>query len=252
MIVMKNRVQERIQNSRVSEPKASELENFKDVCVVIPAFNEERMIGAVIDDVHAQGYDNVVVVDDGSEDATVRIALEKGVVVLQHPINRGQGAALKTGTAYALGQNAGIIVHFDADGQMQPRDIQKLVEPIRKGRAQVSFGSRFMNKQSNIPPLRRLLLRGGRIFMRVMYGVTMTDPQSGFRAMDAHAAQTIAITQRGMAHCSEIIDEVHRKNISFCEVPVVIKYTTYSVTHGQDNFAAFRIAAKLLWRRMIR
>ncbi len=240
------------QNSRVSRPKGGELENFKDVFVVIPAYNEERMIRSVIDELRKQEFHNIVVVDDGSDDATARIALEEGAIVLQHPINRGQGAALKTGTDFAVQQNASIIVHFDADGQMRSQDIVRLVEPIRKGKVRMSFGSRFMNKQSNIPVLRRLFLKGGRVFMKVLYGVNMTDPQSGFRAMDAQAAQHIVITQRSMAHCSEIIDEVHRKKIPYCEVPVIIKYTEYSLMHGQNNLAAFRIAAKLLWKRMIR
>ena len=224
----------------------------EDVFIVIPAYNEEHTIGSVIDELRAYKYTNIVVVDDGSTDKTISIALGKKATVLCHPINRGQGAALKTGTEYAVQQQASVIVHFDADGQMRPQDIEFLVKPIRAGKVHVSFGSRFMSKESNIPFLRRMFLAGGRIFMQVFSGVAMTDPQSGFRAMDECAAKQIQITQRGMAHCSEILEEVHRKNIKFIEVPVVIKYTTYSVKHGQSNFAAFRIVGKLIWRRMIR
>ena len=220
--------------------------------IVIPAYNEERKIGEVLENLKSEGYENIVVVDDGSKDNTSQIASKYDVNIIKHPINRGQGAALRTGTTYALNNNASIIVHFDADGQMRPEDISTLLHPIRTGKAEIAFGSRFLSKQSNIPILRKLFLKAGRVFMRVIYGVSMTDPQSGFRALSATAAQQIQITQRGMAHCSEIIEEVHKKQIPFREVPVVIKYTEYSVKHGQSNLAAFQIAAKLLWRRIVR
>jgi len=223
-----------------------------NVCVVIPAFNEEKSIGHVIDSLRRNRYERIVIVDDGSVDRTAAIAERKGATVLVHPINRGQGAALATGTQYAVNEGADVVVHFDADGQMRAEDIASLVKPLELGKAEVAFGSRFLKKQSNIPWLRRLFLRLGRIFMRVLYGVQMSDPQSGFRAMTASAARKIEITQRGMAHCSEIIEEVHRKNIPFIEVPVVIKYTDYSLQHGQSNLAAFRIAARLLWRKLVR
>ncbi len=222
------------------------------VFIVIPAFNEEKSIASVIDDLHRHGYQNVVVVDDGSTDKTVEVALANNAIVLEHPINRGQGAGLRTGTAYALENGADIIVHFDADGQMRAEDIASVIKPIQDGKAEVCFGSRFLNKHSNMPFLRRFFLTVGRVFMRVMYGVVMSDPQSGFRAMSAEAAEKIQITQRGMAHCSEIIEEVHNKKISFVEVPVVIKYTDYSLKHGQNNLAAFRIAARLVWRKLLK
>jgi len=225
---------------------------MSNVYVVIPAFNEEKSIGAVIEDLHSHGYDNIVVVDDGSSDSTGEIVVNSGAVLLSHPINRGQGAGLRTGTEYSLSKGADIIVHFDADGQMRAEDIAPLINQLESGKAEIAFGSRFMTSKTNMPLMRRFFLMIGRIFMRVMYGVSMTDPQSGFRAITAIAARQIQITQRGMAHCSEIIDEVHRKKIPFVEVPVVIRYTAYSIKHGQRNLDGFRIAARLVWGKLLK
>lgn len=225
---------------------------MQSVFVVIPAFNEEKSLGVVLDSLRKSGYGSVVVVDDGSKDGTARVAFEHGAVVLSHAVNRGQGAALRTGTEFALEQGAGVVVHFDADGQMRADDIAILVEPLVGGKADVVFGSRFLGKKSNIPSTRKVFLRLGKLFMRAMYAVEMTDPQSGFRALTAGAARSICITQRGMAHCSEIIEEVHRKGLRFVEVPVVIKYTNYSLQHGQSNLNAFRIAGRLLWKKLVR
>lgn len=220
--------------------------------VVIPAFNESQSIEQVLKNLKQHGYKNNIVVDDGSKDNTADAANAEDAIVLRHLINRGQGAALKTGTDYALLRSADIIVHFDADGQMRPEDIPTVIAPLLKGDAEVCFGSRFINNTSNIPPLRKLLLKLGKIFMKIFFGVKTTDPQSGFRAMTKNAAKKIEITQRGMAHCSEILEQVRRKKIPFTEVPVTILYTEYSKKHGQSNIAAVRIAAKLMWSKLIR
>lgn len=222
------------------------------VYVIIPAYNEEKSIKTVINNLQNKGYKNIIVVDDGSKDNTTKIAEECGAIVLTHIINRGQGAALKTGTEYALLQDADIIVHFDADGQMRPEDIKKVIQPILNGEKEVSFGSRFIENTSNIPTLRKIVLKLGRIFMRIFFRVNTTDPQSGFRALSRKAAQQIEITQRGMPHCSEILEQVKRKKIPFAEVPVTIMYTEYSKQHGQNNLAAIKIASKLIWSKIIK
>lgn len=222
------------------------------VFVIIPAYNEENSIRNVIKDLKNYGYENILVVDDGSKDKTTTNATEEGASVITHLINRGQGAALKTGTDYALSQGADIIVHFDADGQMRAEDITRLTEPLIRGEKEVCFGSRFINNTSNIPPLRKIMLKLGKIFMTIFFRVKTTDPQSGFRALTKKAAQKIEITQRGMAHCSEILEQVKRKKLNYSEVPVTILYTDYSKKHGQSNIAALRIATKLIWSKLMR
>lgn len=222
------------------------------IFVVVPAYNEEKSIPFVLNDLRKNNYDNIIVVDDGSKDTTTKSSQHAGAIVLTHHVNRGQGAALRTGTEYALSQGADIIVHFDADGQMRAEDIKPVIRPLIKGAADVSFGSRFLEKKSSIPFLRKTLLLFGRVFMTAFFGVKTKDPQSGFRALTRKAAQHIEITQRGMAHCSEILEQVHKKQLTFTEVPVTIFYTDYSKQHGQDNMAALKIAAKLIWSKLMR
>lgn len=223
------------------------------IFIVIPAHNEEHSIKQVLENLKQTGYEQIIVVDDGSRDNTTKIAQEQGAITLTHIINRGQGAALKTGTEYAITQGADIIVHFDADGQMRAQDIQKLIQPIIKNNAEICFGSRFIDNSSNIPPIRKTVLKLGRMFMKIVFRVNMTDPQSGFRALSKNAAQKIEITQRGMPHCSEILEQVRRKKIPFAEVPVTIIYTAYSKKHShQEPLAAIKIATKLIWSKIIR
>jgi cellulose synthase/poly-beta-1,6-N-acetylglucosamine synthase-like glycosyltransferase len=105
--------------------------------VVIPAYNEERSIIAVIRGLKQQGFARLIVVDDGSSDRTSELARQEGVILLQHILNRGLGGALGTGISAALRLGAEIIVTFDADGQHDPNDIGRLLEPIENGEADV-------------------------------------------------------------------------------------------------------------------
>jgi glycosyltransferase involved in cell wall biosynthesis len=118
------------------------------VFAVIPAYNEEKTIGQVVFDVKKH-VDGVIVVDDGSVDRTAALAREAGASVASHFLNRGQGAALETGKAAALGFGADIIVTYDADGQFVPEEISNITRPIIDNQADVVLGSRFL--KSDIP-----------------------------------------------------------------------------------------------------
>lgn len=220
--------------------------------MVIPAYNEGTQLGVVLESVLSM-YSHIIVVDDGSADNTAQVALEYPVHVARHLINRGQGAALRTGTLLALEQGADIVVHFDADGQMQVTDIAALLEPIEAGRADVVLGSRFMGKKAvGMPFLKKLLLTAAHLFNKVLLGVHLTDPHSGFRALSADAAQMIQITQDRMAHCSEIQQEIHRNDLSYEEVPVEILYTEYSISRGQHYSNALNIVLELIFGKLLR
>jgi len=204
---------------------------------VIPAFNEEKNIGLVISDVKPL-VDRVVVVDDCSADNTYNIAKKSGVTVLNHIINRGQGAALKTGTEYCLNKGADIIVHFDADGQFLSQDIERVAAPIKNGEAQVVFGSRFLNRDGNLkmPFLKKhFIMPLARAVNKIFFKINLTDPQSGFRAMSREAAQRINWRQDRMAHCSEIMFQVKKNNLRVVEVPIQVIYHRFGQTFG-DGF----------------
>ncbi len=214
----------------------------------MPAYKEKSRIAAAISGIQPL-VDQVVVVDDGSEDGTAEEARKTEAKVLVHSINRGQGAALKTGTEAALKLGADIIVHIDADGQQDPQAIPKLLEPIKEGKADVVFGSRFMGiAPEGMPLMRRMVLQFGKWFSQFVLGIPrkMTDPQSGLRAMTAEAARAIHFKQDRMAHCSEILRLVTRSNLRWMEVPVRVSYTADTLAKGNQTSDAFKIVWHLL------
>jgi len=207
---------------------------------VIPAYNEETCVGEVVRRIKSR-FPDVVVVDDGSADQTAQAAKTAGAVVLRHLINRGQGAALKTGLDFALAQGADIIVTFDSDGQHQLEDVEGLITPVREGRCDVVLGSRFLRDDSQVPFLRKLTLKLGVVFTRLVSKVNVTDTHNGLRALSRKAAQQMRIRQDRMAHASEILDEIGRLGLRYSEAPTRIVYTDYSRHKGQRSSAAFRI-----------
>ncbi|MBI1969289.1 glycosyltransferase family 2 protein [Candidatus Woesearchaeota archaeon] len=221
------------------------------VFIIIPAFNEGKKIGEVVASIRQEGYANLVVVDDGSKDKTAAVAAARGAIVLRHMINRGQGAALKTGIEYALQHGADIIVTFDADGQHHPQDIQHMIAPVAQGKIAVTLGSRFLG-HSEVPPIKRLILKGGILFTRIFSSIWLTDVHNGFRAFSRRAAEQIRIKQDKMEHASEIIEEIVQKNIPFQEVPVTVTYTEYSKQRGQSPWNSLKIAFNLVWRKLTR
>ena len=223
----------------------------EDVYIIVAAYNEEKKIAHVIDDLHSHGYSNIVVIDDCSRDNTSQVARAKGATVLRHIINRGQGASLKTGIDYALLKGASYIVTFDGDGQMQAADIHRMLAPVLSGEVEVALGSRFLGSAENIPSHRRLVLKAGVIFLRMFYGIRLTDAQNGFRVFSRAAAELISIQEDQMEHASEILGEIHKKRIPYKEIPVTIKYSDYSKKKGQSSLNSIRIALKLMLRKLM-
>ncbi len=216
------------------------------VWIVIAAYNEEHSIGAVLKELVKAGYKNVVVVDDGSVDDTSRIAKQHTKNVVKHVINRGQGAALKTGIDFALNEGADIVVTFDADGQHRVEDIPVLIAPVKNGEVDVALGSRFLKSGSNVPFFRKIMLKGGILLVWLFYGISLTDVHNGFRALSRHAAEQIEITMDQMEHASEILSEIRRHHLKYVEVPVIIRYTAYSQAHGQSSLNAVKIFYKMM------
>jgi glycosyltransferase involved in cell wall biosynthesis len=221
------------------------------VWIVVPAFNEAAVIGSVVARLRAV-YPQVIVVDDGSADATRDVAIAGGAHVLAHPFNLGQGAALQTGITYALRQGASTIVTFDADGQHQVADIDALLARLAATGSDIVCGSRFLGSTANLPRVRRWLLKAGILFTRWTTGLPMTDSHNGLRAMTRRCAETICIRENRMAHASEIIEEVARHRLKLSEVPVHIEYTAYSMQKGQRMSGMFEILFDLLMRKVTR
>ncbi len=216
---------------------------------VVPAYNEGSRIREVLLEI-ASFVDHLVVVDDGSKDETHKISQDiPGVVFLRHAVNRGQGAALRTGTEAAINIGADVIVHIDADGQHNPADIPKLIQVMREKQADIVFGSRFLGVNSvGMPVTRKLLLNAAKQFNAFALGIPrrLTDPQSGLRIMKREAAKQIDFHQDRMAHCSEILQLVTRSNLAWAEAPVEIRYTADTLAKGQKPIDAFKIVWQLI------
>lgn len=219
--------------------------------VIVPAYNEARVIGGVVEELAARGH-RVVVIDDGSSDDTPLAARRAGAIVLRHAINRGQGAALQTGITYALRNGAEHIVTFDSDGQHAAEDVDTLVAPLLAGRADVVLGSRFIGSTEGMPRGRKTILALAILFTRVASGANVTDTHNGLRAFTRAAAAKLDIRLDRMAHASEILDQIVRNGLRFEEVPVHVRYTDYSRRKGQSSLAALRILADYVLGRWMR
>ena len=223
----------------------------KKIFILIPAYNEASGISTVIAKLKNFRYDNILVVNDGSKDETEKIARAAGAEVLNHIINRGQGAALKTGIQYLQETyDPDVIVTFDADGQHKVEDIAKMVKPILEEKIDIVFGSRFLNQKSKAPLLRKIVLKSGIIFTNFISNIKLTDTHNGLRAMGKKAISSIEIAHRGMEHASDIIDEVTKKQLRYKEVPVEIIYTDYSKSKGQKSSAFLKMGLKILIKKL--
>lgn len=202
----------------------------------IPAYNEQEMIGQVIKSlpqkIKGVGKIDVLVVDDGSFDQTAKLAQKAGAQVLRHFLNRGLGGAFKTIFSYAKGEAYDILVTFDADGQHNPADIPKLIEPIVKGKKDVTIGTRWQ-RSKNIPFSRKIINKFANIITYLLFSVWTTDSQSGLRAFSKKAIKLINIKSDGMEVSSEFFREIYINKLKFQEIPIEIRYTGYSQSKGQ-------------------
>lgn len=216
-----------------------------DTWLVIPLYNEATVVRDVVRNAR-ETFPNIVCIDDGSTDASVAEALAGGAVVLRHPINLGQGAALQTGIEFALRQpGAEYFVTFDSDGQHQVSDAVEMVQRLRTEPVDIVVGSRFLDGRTNASALKKLVLRMAVLFERLSTGVRLTDAHNGLRAFNRHAASAIDIRQNRMAHASEIVAQIGQHNLRYVEHPVHIVYTDYSRTKGQSLWNSVNILSEL-------
>jgi glycosyltransferase involved in cell wall biosynthesis len=215
---------------------------------VIAAYNEESVIRSVVMGVRAK-YPNVIVVDDGSADATGVEAIDAGALLVTHPINLGQGAALQTGITFALKRNAKYIVTFDADGQHSVEDVEAMLDVITTKNCDVVLGSRFCGTTENLPRMKLLTLKAAIYFTRVTTGLKLTDTHNGLRVLSAEAARRIKLQQNGMAHASEFLEQVAKLGLNYIEAPVHIRYTEYSIRKGQKLSNSLNILMDLVIAR---
>lgn len=205
-----------------------------DVWLIVPVYNEEKVIRGVLEQV-LQTFPNVVCVDDGSADHSATEITATGAHLVCHPINMGQGAALQTGIRYALARPGGqYFVTFDADGQHRVEDVLAMLDIARNDQADVVCGSRFLGSSEGVPLLKRIVLKTVVFLSPTARRLNLTDAHNGLRLFCRSAVEQLRITQNGMAHASEIAAWLGRAKLRVAEVPVRILYTDYSRSKGQS------------------
>lgn len=214
--------------------------------LIVPLYNEASVIGDVVRAAR-ETFPNIVCVDDGSSDESAANAAAAGAVVVQHPTNLGQGAAIQTGLSFALGEpTADYFATFDADGQHRTEDVVAMLEHLIADDLDIIIGSRFLDGRTKPGFLKKIVLKLAVRFERMSTGIHVTDAHNGLRVMNRHAASSIRIRQNRMAHASEIIAEIARAELKYAEHPVHIVYTDYSRSKGQSIWNSVNILNDLL------
>ncbi len=222
------------------------------IVIIIPAYNEEENIQAMVASCREVGFHNILVVDDGSTDHTAARAREAGAMVVSHIINRGVGAATQTGLEAAKLLHADIVVTIDADSQHKPQDIKKLIDALTEKNSDIAIGSRFLNGENNIPVMRQVFNRIANIITFLLAGIMLTDSQSGLKAFSRRALDTIQLSANGFEFSSEIIREAQHYNLKITEVPVAVEYTPYSLSKGQNLSTGLTTVFRLIIRTLMR
>ncbi|HVW84552.1 MAG TPA: glycosyltransferase family 2 protein [Bryobacteraceae bacterium] len=225
--------------------------NPADIVVVVPAYNESRVIKGNIKPLIDRGY-TVVVVDDGSADGTWETLDGLPLTRIRHPINLGQGAALQTGMEYGLRVGARCLIHFDADGQHSVAQIPEFAAPVLAGECDVVLGSRFLRADDRrlVPFGKRCLLRVGTIVSWMLTGLWLTDTHNGFRALSYAALQKIRLREPGYAHATEILSEIRKARLRYREQPSTVTYSDYSRAKGQKPLNSVNILIDMLLRKV--
>jgi polyprenyl-phospho-N-acetylgalactosaminyl synthase len=222
----------------------------KNTAIIIPVYNEGKVIRDVVDSV-LKHFAYVVCVNDGSKDDTSAEIAKTDAYLVEHPINMGQGAALQTGIEFARDlPGVKYFVTFDADGQHRIVDAQAMIKELDKGKWDMILGSRFLGSTVGMKKSKAVVLKLAVKFSNFTSGVKLTDTHNGLRAFNKAVANTIQITQPDMAHASEILEIIAKQQYRYKEIPVTIEYSDYSRGKGQTLINAVNIAFDTLLRKI--
>jgi glycosyltransferase involved in cell wall biosynthesis len=224
------------------------------ICVVIPAFNEQATINDVVKKVTVafaiSSFDaDILVINDGSEDATSQYARSAGAIVIDHLLNSGAGAATATGLSYANKNGYRLAVTMDADGQHSVDDVIRGLEITTKKDVDLLIGSRLID--SNGMSRVKILGNKGLSFITfVLFGVSSTDSQSGLRVYSRKALEELRWETTGYEFCSEMLWRAKQLKLKIDEYAISAIYTEYSKSKGQNNWNAVNIVKSLVQRRI--
>ncbi len=212
--------------------------NPNEVFIIIPVYNEQDKVIEVIKKLQDDFKYKIVSINDGSKDKSLeRLIAQPNIFVLNHILNRGQGAAIRTGQEFALLMGAEYIVHFDSDGQHSNEDIPKMLNELLKKDVDLVLGSRFIGERlTKIPKNKKVILKLGIMFTWFLSGIKLTDTHNGFRVMNRKAAEVLLFNMDRYQHASEVYEILSdNQDLRFSEYPVTIKYDSYSLSKGRGQ-----------------
>lgn len=227
------------------------------VAFVIPAYNEETVVGDVIKHLIKEAkkqkvsYEfEIIVVDDGSKDNTALIASRAGATVINHILNSGAGGATATGLSYADQQDFDYAVTLDADGQHLAIDVLRGINQIIEKKADLLIGSRLVNTEG-MSKVKILGNRGLSIITYLLFRINVTDSQSGLRVFSRKALSQLRWKTSGYEFCSEMLWRAKQLQLTIDEYSIQSIYTDYSKSKGQNNWNAVNIIKSLVQRRIV-
>jgi glycosyltransferase involved in cell wall biosynthesis len=225
------------------------------VCIILPAYNESQVLAKVItsliDLFDKTTYDyEIVVVDDGSKDTTYGVSKKAGAHVIQHILNMGTGSATATGLSYAQQNGFEVAATLDADGQHSANDVLKGIDFIQNEKYDLLIGSRLIESHG-MSKVKILGNKGLTFITYLLFGVKVTDSQSGLRIFSKKALNELRWKTSGYEFCSEMLWRAKQQKLHIGEYPIKAIYTEYSKAKGQNNWNAFNIIKSLLRRRLL-
>ena len=227
------------------------LTNLK-IVAILPVYNEEVVLREVVYLLVNQ-VSAVIVVDDGSSEPVINHISDLPVIVLRHQVNLGQGAALQTGFTYARTLHPHIVITFDGDGQHDADDLAVLIAPIVQGKSDIVLGSRFLpDSATQLPFIKKMILQLARFINFLLSGILLSDAHNGLRALNHTALEKITITENRMAHASEILFQIKKYQLRYTEVPVHIRYTSYSRKKGQTGWDSIKVLFDIVLHKMFK
>ena len=219
---------------------------FKDIYVIVPAFNEQNVIKDIINNL-LKNFSNVIVINDGSNDKTLEIINDLDIKILSHEINLGVGAAVQTGFDYVSDiPDAKAVITFDADGQHLVDDAIAMAKEILICDEGIIFGTRFPKHSKNIPKVKRIVLKLIAKITDLVTGVTLSDAHNGLKAYKVSTIKELELQFSSYSYESELITQVAKKKIEYKEMSTDIKYTSYSIKKGQKLLNGLLIIEDLL------
>ncbi len=207
------------------------------IIIGIPAFNEGKNIASILLKLKKISKD-IIVCNDGSTDLTGNIAEELGANVIHHKKNLGYGAGIRSIFLKAQEMNADILITFDADGQHRIEDIDSVLKPIINNEADMIIGSRFLDKNNEIPKYRKIGIKAITSITNSSIGKKLSDSQSGFRGYNKKILDSIVPSDSGMGVSTEILIKAAKKKFRIIEVPIVVSYEGDTSTHNPVSHGA--------------